>query len=174
MWMKNALIPACLLSLSACASHGGRGLVAGVASEDDVLRVMGTSAMEWTNPDGTRQLAYPRGPMGVRTDMVRVAPDGRVSAIENALTPATFSRIRAGMSADAVLYLLGPSEPGWTVHYQARDELAWEWRYCDDHNQLARFAVLLDGTTRTVRSTLTQSEDAITNCGGFLSCWCTH
>lgn len=172
--IKRATIAATLFSLAACAGYGGRGLVVGESSLDDALRVMGKPAMEWTLSDGTRQLAYPRGPMGLHTYMVRAAPDGKVSAIDNALTPATFARIQAGMSADEVLYLLGPSEPGGTVYYSARNELAWEWRYCDDQNQRARFNVLLDGATRTVRSTLRLTEDQISNCSEFGSCWCGH
>jgi hypothetical protein len=32
------------------------------------------------------------------------------------------------------------------------------WRYCDDWGQLARFYVMLDGTTKKVRTTNSQQE----------------
>ena len=41
---------------------------------------------------------------------------------------------------------------------KARDELVWEWRFCDDFQEPARFDVLFDGTSGRVRSTLAQPE----------------
>ncbi len=163
-----------LLSLGACAGYGGRGLTVGQSGLDDALRVMGTPAMEWTNPDGSRQLAYPRGPAGTHTYMLHIGSDGKLASMANVLAPPTFSLIQAGMSSDDVLRLLGPPQPAWTVYFKGRDELAWEWRYCDEWNKLARFAVLLDGSTRIVRSTLTRREDQISECGNTGGCWCSH
>ena len=51
-----------------------------------------------------------------------------------------------------------PPVPHWTVYFEARDELVWEWRYCDDWGEPARFNVLFDGTSRRVRSTLSLTE----------------
>jgi len=173
--MAKAFAAALLLALAGCAGYGGRGLIAGQAGEADVVAVMGAPALRWIDGDGTRRLAYPRGPMGTATYMVRVGADGKLSSIENALVTEVFARVRAGMSQEQVLHLLGPSEPSWTVHFPARDELAWEWRYCDDGNQYARFDVLFDATTRTVRSTLSLTESQVGNCGGpDGSCWCAH
>jgi hypothetical protein len=52
-----------------------------------------------------------------------------------------------------VLRLLGPSQPQWTEYFKARDELVWEWRFCDSWNQVALFDVLFDATTGIVRTT---------------------
>lgn len=57
--------------------------------------------------------------------------------------------------------------PAWTVYFKARDELVWEWRYCDAWNRLARFDVLFDATKEVVRSTLSIREEC-----GRDSCWC--
>lgn len=71
------------LLLSSCASYSGRGLVVSDSSYDEVIRVMGRLALEWTDAAGSRQLAYPRGPMGVHTyTMLAAILDGRFGFIE--------------------------------------------------------------------------------------------
>ena len=62
------------------------------------------------------------------------------------------------MEKDRVLCILGPSEPSWTACFKARDEVVWEWRYCDEWNEAARFDVLFDGSKGTVRSSMSQTE----------------
>jgi hypothetical protein len=158
--MKNSLTIALPLLLAACASYDGRGLIAVESGIDDVVRVMGEPRMQWGEADGTLRLAYPRGPMGVQTYMVLIGRDGRLRRIENVMDAQVFRRIEAGMSKDQVLRALGPPEPTWTVYFKARDELVWEWRYCDEWNRLARFDVLFDGSKEVVRSTMSLREHA--------------
>ena len=143
--MSRCLMLLAALLLSGCASYGGSGLVVGQSVEGDVMQRMGEPAMQWTNEDGSRLLAYPRGSGG-------------------------HSRIRAGMNMDQVLRTLGPPNPAWTVYFKARDELVWEWRYCDDWSQFARFNVLFDGTRQEVRSTLSLPEE----CRPHTICWCSR
>jgi hypothetical protein len=140
--------------LSACASYSGRGLNPGEATLSDVLKTMGEPAMRWHDADGREQLAYPRGPEGRQTFMVFVSADGRLERIEGVLDSAHFARIRNGQSDKAeVLRLLGPSQPQWTSYYEARDELVWEWRFCDAWSEVSFFDVLFNATTGIVRST---------------------
>lgn len=163
-----------LLALSACAGYDGAGLKAGDADAAAVQRIMGAPAMQWTDPDGTRQLAFPRGPQGVHTYMAYLGPDGKLQRIENVLEPGHFTRVQPGMGEQGVLRLLGPVTIATGVSYFARrDELVWEWRYCDDWNVLARFYVLFDGTAHTVRSTMSLPD---MDCGMFdgATCWCGH
>ena len=77
---------------------------------------------------------------------------------KNVLNSAHFAKIQAGMSEEEVLRVIGPPYPAWTVYFKARDELVWEWRYCDDWNEPARFNVLFDGSSRRVRSTYAAPE----------------
>ena len=163
----------CAATLAGCAGYGA-GLVPGRSTADDVLRTMGLPAQQWTNADGSRQFAYPRGPMGVHTHMVSVDRDGRLQRIDNVLDEEDFARIHPGMTQDEVLRTIGPPWPGWTVYFKARDELVWEWRYCDVWAQYARFDVLFDGTSRLVRSTLSQTESQTGQCGDPWGggCWC--
>lgn len=141
-----------LASLTACV---GQPLKPGVDRAEAVLTHMGPPTLEWTNADGSRQLAYPRGPFGVHTFMVRIAPDGVLASIENVLTEEHFAQVKPGMSMEDVLHLLGPVDPSTGVSYfERRDELVWEWLYCPDWRRLSRFYVLFDGTTGKVRSTM--------------------
>lgn len=145
--------------LSACASYAGRDLLVGVATVPDIVAAMGEPAMRWQDADGSLQLAYPRGPEGAHTFMVLVGADGRLRSIENALVDKYFSRIVPGSTTqDQVLRLIGPPTPQWTAYYAARDELVWEWRYCDGIGLLAKFDVLFDGTTKRVRTTYSRPD----------------
>mgnify|MGYP000882926848 CR=1 FL=1 len=144
---------ALVILLSACAAYSGYGLKPGVATASDVIATMGTPAMRWLDADGSEQLAYPRGPSGPQTFMVFIAPDGRLQRIEQVLNMEHFARIEPGKSdREAVLRLLGPPAPQWTEYFKARNELVWEWQFCDAWNQLARFDVLFDASTGIVRT----------------------
>lgn len=146
----------------------------GADNADTVLQRMGLPALEWTNPDGSRQLAYPRGPLGVHSFMVRIAPDGRLHSIENVLTEEHFARVKPGMAMEEVLRLLGPvASRGDVTYFERRDELVWEWLYCSDWRRLSRFHVLFDGTTGKVRSTMSLMD---LECERFRmnGCWCSR
>ncbi len=146
------------LTLAGCAGLGGPGLQPGSSTRADLDRVLGAPAMSWPEPGGGQQLAYPRGPEGFQTWMARVDAEGRLVGIENVLDMPHFARIEPGMSQEQVLRILGPSYPGWTVYFKARDELVWEWRFCDVYSEPARFDVLFDGSTGKVRSTMSMTE----------------
>ena len=147
------------LTLSACASYSGSGLKPGEARLEQVEAAMGSPAMRWKDADGSVQLAYPRGPLGERTYMVWLGPDGRLRRVENVLDPQTFAQFRAGMTKDQVLRLIGPPDDSSTVYYKARDELAWEWRFREITGNPAYFAVLFDATKGTLRSTMILPEN---------------
>ena len=155
---RLALLAGALL-LSACASYSGSNLKAGVSTLGDVVASMGEPAMRWKDADGREQLAYPRGPEGTETFMAYIGADRRLERVESVFDLAHFARIEPGKSDKAtILRLLGPSQPQWTQYYKARDELAWEWRYCDSLNETAFFGVLFDGTSGLVRSTYSRPD----------------
>ena len=161
--------------LGGCAAYDGFALQSGAVRVEEVERVMGQPAIRWNEADGGQTLAYPRGPMGFHTYFVRSDALGNVLGRENVLDTRHFSRIQAGMTPDEVVRQLGPSVAEWTVYFKARDELVWEWRYCDDWNEPARFNVLFDGTAMRVRSTLASSESSrgVFGSDEFRS-WCGH
>lgn len=147
------------LLLLGCASFSGSSLKPGESSLGDVLRVMGQPAVQWTEPDGGKQLSYPRGPYGVHSYMAYLDASGKLLRIENVMHVEAFARIEPGMDKGAVLRILGPSAPQWTAYYKARDELVWEWRYCDVWYKGARFDVLFDNTSGRVRSSMSRHEE---------------
>jgi hypothetical protein len=151
-------LPASAL-LAACASYSGSSLRLGEARLEDVQNLMGPPAMRWQDPDGSVQLAYPRGPLGYYTFMVTLGSDGRLRSIANVLEPAGFNRIRPGMTKDEVLRVLGPPDYNLTVYFPARDELVWDWRVRSDFGEPARFQVLFNGKLGTVRSAIRQAEE---------------
>ena len=169
--MRLFIIVLSALLLAACASYSGSGLKPGEAQVEDVLNVMGQPAMRWQDSDGSRQLAYPRG---IHTFMARIGKDGKLQRIENVMNMKTFAQIRPGMTKSQVLRILGPSFSPGTAYYKARDELVWEWRYCDEWNERARFDVLFDGSKEMVRSTLSQTESQMGLCGPDGICICAH
>lgn len=168
MSRRIASLLASVLLLS-CASYSGSGLKPGQSSLDDVLHVMGQPAMRWAEPDGAMQLSYPRGPYGFHSFMVYVDAEGHLLRIENVMKEAAFDKIVPGMKPDQVMRQLGPSEPRWTAYYKARDELVWEWRYCDAWSQAARFDVMFDNTSGLVRTSKSRREEC-----GKMSCFCSR
>ena len=144
--------------LTACASYSGAGLRPGEARLDDVLRLMGEPALRWQDPDGSMQLAYPRGPAGIHTYMVRLGPDGRLQSNENVLNETEFARIRPGMTQEQVLRVLGPPDASRTAYFKARNELVWDWRACTYNRNIQRIYVLFDAASGSVRSTMSEDE----------------
>lgn len=170
--MKRWIIIFSALLLNACGAYLGYGLKPGKDSLEKVVHALGQPAMRWQNADGSEQLAFPRGPMGLHTYMVTIGTDGKLRQIGNVLDEKNFARIRPGMSKEEVLRILGPSYQNWTVYFERRDELVWEWRYCNAWNEAARFNVLFDNTKGTVRSTLSLTESQRGLCGRDGRCWC--
>jgi len=152
--------------LAACASYSGSALRPGEARLEDVQTSMGTPAMRWQDADGSIQLAYPRGPAGFDTYMVRLGSDGRLQSIANVLDSAGFAHIRPGMTTEEVLRVIGPPDYSRTVYFKARDELVWDWRFRNDFAEPSRFFVLFDNTSGTVRTAMTQVEMRPSGPGG--------
>ena len=128
--------------LAACAAYDGLGLRPGVETETDVRRTMGPPALELPNPDGSRQLAYPRGPLGTQTFMVELGPDGLLRAIRPALTDENYHRITPGQTREDVLRLVGP--PGETMDFPNLGQVAWDYRYQDTWGYIAIFSIMID------------------------------
>jgi hypothetical protein len=156
--MRCCIVLIVCLALGACASYSGSGLKPGESRLEDVQGLMGPPALRWQDADGSVQLAYPRGPLGYHTFMVKLGPDGRLQTIANVLDPENFARIHAGLGKEQVLRVLGPPDDSLTVLFKSRDELVWDWRFCSDFGVLMRFQVSFDATSGAVRSTFSQPE----------------
>lgn len=166
---------ATLLAAVLLAGCAGSGALPGSLTVTELEQRLGAPAMRWSETDGGETLAYPEGPQGYRTWFVRSDASGQVVARDNVLVAAQFAKIQPQMREEDVLRLLGPPVPHWVTYFKARDELVWEWRYCDDWNEPARFDVMFDGRTRRVRSTYAASEDLRgLNWFGNFRGWCSR
>ena len=155
-WFRLALSVLMLLALLAgCASYSGRGLKPGIATETEVRAEMGAPATTWKTPIGY-VWAYPRGPLGVQTFLVRFDESGKLVLIEQVLDDAHFYQIIPGMTQDEVLHLIGPSVQI-KVTYPLSDNTSWDYRYRDDWEQSALFSVIFDHAG-LVKGTFKQRE----------------
>jgi hypothetical protein len=146
------------LLLAACASYGGRGLRPGASTEAEVRATMGEPAMQLSNPDGSRQLAYPRGPLGLQTFMVHVGSDGILRSVEPVLSDVTFNAIRPGVTQEQVLRMIGP--PRDTMTFARLGHVAWDYKYYDTWGESAIFSVTFDREGRVV-SKISRRESAL-------------
>jgi len=95
------------LLLAGCASMDGAGLVPGQSSAADVEAAMGRPADKRPGAGGETVYYYPRLPWGYATYAARIAPDGKLVAIEQRLTLENVDRLKQ-MRTDEVRDLLGP------------------------------------------------------------------
>jgi outer membrane protein assembly factor BamE (lipoprotein component of BamABCDE complex) len=140
--MRNVVLLASALLVGSCAAYDGYSLRPGESTESEVRQVMGAPAMEFSNPDGSRRLAYPRGPLGVQTYMADIRPDGRVEAIRPVLNDDVFFQVRPGLTRDEILRLIGP--PGETGAFPRMRQYAWDYRFVDTWGYRAIFSVTFD------------------------------
>ena len=142
--MSMRLPPALFaLALAACATlEAGFGVQPGVTSAEEVVRMKGPPAVEIANPDGSKNMAYPRGYFSGQTFMVRVGRDGLVQSVEQVLNDERFYRIVPGITRDDVLRLIGP--PIETMEFPRLQQVAWEYRYRDSWGYDAFLSVMID------------------------------
>lgn len=155
MIVKTAML-ALLVLLAGCAS--GPPLVAGSTTEGEIVARKGPPALVMEEADGVKRMFWPTGPMGTSTIMARFDKQQRLLSYEEVLDTEHFGKIQPGMSMEEVVREIGPRDPGLDAYFKARDEIAWEYRYCDSWSGAARFNVLFDGASRKVRSTMSLTE----------------
>jgi hypothetical protein len=107
--MKPAFALILVLLCAGCANFDGRGLVPGQSTAADVDRLMGPAADKRAGAGGETWLYYPRQPFGRKTFVARVAPDGRLVAVEQRLTDENVRKIIPQTTRrDDVRDVLGP------------------------------------------------------------------
>jgi hypothetical protein len=99
-----------LAFLAGCASYSGRGLVPGQSTEADVIKTMGAPVE--TRPGsvaGEKVLWYPRLPYGRESWAARIAPDGKLIALEQRLKEENLDRLQKNRTTDEQAHdLFGP------------------------------------------------------------------
>jgi len=100
---------AVLLLVAGCASFDGQGLVPGQSTAADVEAAMGRAADKRPGAGGETVYYFPRLPWGYETYAARIAPDGKLIALEQRLTEDNIKKLKPGVTRGAeVLDLLGP------------------------------------------------------------------
>ena len=145
--------PIAALLLAACASFDGYSLTPGNSSAEEVEKVMGGPAEKRAGPGGETWYYYPRQPYGRKTFVARIAPDGRLIALEQRLTDENVARIVPNTTrAEQVRDLFGP--PYQAGRYERMERDIWTWhmrRYGDPGIPVAlNIQMSLDGVVREV------------------------
>jgi outer membrane protein assembly factor BamE (lipoprotein component of BamABCDE complex) len=125
-----------------CASYGGASLNPGTSSEAQVRGLMGPPALEMRDPDGTRHLYYPRGPLGSQTYVADLAPSGVLKEMRQVLTDGVFNAIRAGWTEEEVLRLIGP--PREKAYFSNLKQTAWDYKFRDSWGYESILSVMID------------------------------
>ena len=136
----------------------------GVSTEEDVRAAFGRPENVWDEPGGARTLEYNRNPEGRQNYMVTIGPDGRMTALRQVLTPATFDRVRAGMPMEQVRRMLG--KPAKKTPYALQAQEAWDWRWLQPPNVPMVFTVWFDRDLHVARTSTGPDPDAPENKGG--------
>ena len=98
-----------LLLAAGCASYDDRGLVPGQSTVADVEALMGRADDKRPAAGGETVYYYSRLPYGNATYAARIAPDGKLIALEQRLTLENMDKLKPGVTrAEDVLDLLGP------------------------------------------------------------------
>jgi hypothetical protein len=133
-WLVSFLA---LLVAAGCASHDGRGLVPGQATEAQVVARMGTPAQTLERADGGKVLYFSRLPLGRDMYAATIAPDGTLRGIEQRLNYENIARIvPKSTTKSQVRELLGP--PFRAERSGIRRNEVWEypWQVAEDRRIL--------------------------------------
>jgi hypothetical protein len=123
--VRLILVLAFAVLVAGCASEG-RGLVPGQSTAADVEARMGVPADKRPAAGGETVYFYPRLPWGYATYAARIAPDGRLVALEQRLTLENTEQLKVGATrAEQVLDLLGP--PYEPMHQKLSGKELWTY-----------------------------------------------
>lgn len=129
--------------LAGCAVFAVARLEPGKSSESDVRQALGEPVKVYSDPDGARQLVYPRGPEGRQTYMAFLAPDGRLVRLDQVLTEEHFRKIAVGTTDQAQLErLIGP--PWRKIPFPNLRQVAWDYVLQDSWGYTVDFSVMVD------------------------------
>ncbi|MFY3386099.1 outer membrane protein assembly factor BamE [Paracidovorax sp. MALMAid1276] len=154
----------CLLAATGCDPQRISELQPGVSTEADVRDRFGVPEHVWDEPGGARTFEYNRQPAGQVNYMITLGADGRLTAVQQVLTPENFARVVPGMGMDAVRRMLG--KPAKVTPYELKNETHADWRYLQPPNQAQVFTVVYGPDQRVLRTQTGPDPDAPENKGG--------
>jgi hypothetical protein len=121
--MRIAALTLSAALLAGCAT--APPLLPGTSRSEDVIAAYGQPKRVWPEADGGRTLEYSSQPMGRHCYMVRLAADGRLVSIEDALSAINRARVEPGMTPAQVSRLLGTERS--RVFFRLSGEDVWDW-----------------------------------------------
>jgi len=147
------ILPIAALLLAACASFDGYNLTPGQSNVEEVEKVMGAPADKRAGPGGETWYYYPRQPYGRKTFVARIAPEGRLIALEQRLNDENVAKIIPNTTrAEQVRDLFGP--PYQVQHFEKMERDVWSWhmrRFGDPGIPVALSVQMsMDGVVREV------------------------
>ena len=154
-WLAGLAIA---LALAGCDVQRIAELEVGVTTESEVRARWGEPAAVYAEADGSKSLEYPRQPAGQINFMVVIGRDGKVTALRQVLTPASFAKIEPGWDKAQVRRLLGL--PAKTQRYELKREEVWDWRFSDNaENKLFSVTFDTDGRVTATATTIDPKEN---------------
>ncbi|MFT3954787.1 MAG: hypothetical protein QM722_10490 [Piscinibacter sp.] len=118
-----------LLSLLAagCVNMSSPAKLAPGADAEAIRAQLGEPTGRYALADGAQRLEYARGPYGRETWMLDVDAQGRLLKATQVLAEPTFATIKAGMTRDEVLKIIG--RPGNVGYVGWQKQTVWNYRY---------------------------------------------
>jgi hypothetical protein len=125
--LRASVLALASLLLAGCVNMSSPARLAPGASAEAIRARLGEPTGRYAMPGGGTRLEYARGPFGRETWMLDVDAGGALLKATQVLDEATFATIRAGMTRDEVLRIIGrPSDVGY-VGWQR--QTVWNYRY---------------------------------------------
>jgi hypothetical protein len=125
--MRTLVALAALLSLASCASY--RDLSPGQSTLAEVEAVMGRAVEQRTRPNGETWLYYSRQPFGRKMFVARLAPDGKLLAVEQRLSEEYIAKLIPNHSRKEDVHdLFGPPYESLTFPRLQRETWSWHMR----------------------------------------------
>lgn len=126
--LTTVVLLGALSALSAgCINMSSPAKLALGAGADAIRQQLGEPTGRYPLTDSAQRLEYARGPYGRETWMLDVDAQGRLVKATQVLVESNFATIKAGMTRDEVLKLIG--RPGNVGYVGWQKQTVWNYRY---------------------------------------------
>ena len=147
--MKALLAALAAALVAGCAGH--QSLVPGQSTLAEVSAAMGAPAHRRERPDGETWLYYPSQPFGRKVFVARLAPDGKLRALEQRLTEENVAKLVPNHSRkEDVLDLFGPPYEALAFPRLERETWSLHMRHFADIPAGLHVQMSADGVVREV------------------------
>lgn len=142
--LTTVVLLGALSALSAgCINMSSPTKLAPGAGTDAIRQQLGEPTGRYPRADGAQRLEYARGPYGRETWMLDVDAQGRLVKATQVLVESNFATIKAGMTRDEVLQLIG--RPGNVGYVGWQKQTVWNYRYASPFCQWFQVGLSQDG-----------------------------